>query len=76
MISQGQSLTDAIRHVGVTAMTYHRRRQELGAPKNDHAKRQAESGQEAPKRVVEGEVTTVRDPAQSKSKPETTGFEE
>jgi L,D-transpeptidase catalytic domain len=76
LISQGQSLTYAIRLVGVTAMTYHRWRQELGAPKNDHAKRQAEPGQEAPKRVVEGEVTTVRDPAQSKSKPETTGFEE
>ena len=77
LVSQGQSLADAIRQVEVSAVTYHRWRQELGGPKNDPAKRPAEPGQEVPKRIVEGEVSAVRDTApQSKSKPESTGFEE
>ena len=77
LVAQGQSLADAIGQIGVTAVTYHRWRQEFGGPKNDQAKRPKEPGQEASKRVVEGEVSVDRDTApQSKSKPDLTGFEE
>ena len=77
LVAQGQSLADAIGQIGVTAVTYHRWRQEFGGPKNDQAKRPKEPGQEASKRIVEGEVSVVRDTApQSKSKPDFTGFEE
>jgi lipoprotein-anchoring transpeptidase ErfK/SrfK len=77
LVSQGQSLADAIGQIGVTAMTYHRWRQEFGGPKSDQAKRPKEPGQESSKRIVEGEVSVVRDTApQSNSKPDFTGFEE
>ena len=77
LVAQGQSLADAIGQIGVTAVTYHRWRQEFGGPKNDQAKRPKEPGQEASKRVVEGEVSVDRNTApQSKSKPDLTGFEE
>jgi lipoprotein-anchoring transpeptidase ErfK/SrfK len=77
LVAQGQSLADAIGRIGVTAVTYHRWRQEFGGPKNDPAKRPKEPGQEASKRIVEGEVSVVRDTApQSNSKPDFTGFEE
>jgi lipoprotein-anchoring transpeptidase ErfK/SrfK len=77
LVAQGQSLADAIGQIGVTAVTYHRWRQEFGGPKNDQAKRPKEPGQEASKRIVEGEVSVVRDTApQSNSKPDFTGFEE
>jgi lipoprotein-anchoring transpeptidase ErfK/SrfK len=77
LVAQGQSLADAIGQIGVTAVTYHRWRQEFGGPKNDQAKRPKEPGQEASKRIVEGEVSVDRNTApQSKSKPDLTGFEE
>jgi lipoprotein-anchoring transpeptidase ErfK/SrfK len=77
LVTRGQGLADAIRQVGLTAGTYHRWRQELRGPKTDQAKHSAEPGREAPKRIVEGEASAVRNTApQSKSKPETTGFEE
>ena len=77
LVAQGQSLADAIGQIGVTAVTYHRWRQDFGGPKSDQAKRPKEPGQESSKRIVEGEVSVVRDTApQSNSKPDFTGFEE
>jgi putative transposase len=37
LISQGKSVTDAIRSTSVTEVTYYRRRQEFGGPKSDQA---------------------------------------
>ncbi len=39
LVSQGQSLTDAIRSIGVTEVTYYRWRQEYGGLKTDQVKR-------------------------------------
>ena len=39
LTSQGQSVADAIRSIGVTEVTYYRWRQEFGGLKSDHVKR-------------------------------------
>ena len=39
LVSQGQSLTDAVRSIGVTEVTYYRWRQEYGGLKTDQVKR-------------------------------------
>ena len=39
LVSQGQSVADAIRSVGVTEVTYYRWRQEFGGLKSDQVKR-------------------------------------
>jgi len=39
LVSQGQSLADAIRSIGVTEVTYYRWRQEYGGLKTDQVKR-------------------------------------
>ena len=39
LTSQGQSTADAIRHIGVTEVTYYRWRREYGGLKLDQAKR-------------------------------------
>ena len=39
LISQGQSVADAIRQIGVTEVTYYRWRQEFGGLKSDQVKR-------------------------------------
>ena len=39
LTSQGQSVADAIRSIGVTEVTYYRWRQELGGLKSDQVKR-------------------------------------
>ena len=39
LTSQGQSLTDAVRQIGVTDVTYYRWRQEYGGLKTDQVKR-------------------------------------
>ena len=39
LTSQGQSLADAIRSIGVTEVTYYRWRQEFGGLKSDQVKR-------------------------------------
>ena len=39
LTSQGQSVTDAIRSIGVTEVTYYRWRQEFGGLKSDQVKR-------------------------------------
>jgi lipoprotein-anchoring transpeptidase ErfK/SrfK len=77
LVAQGQPLADAARQAGISAATYHRWRQELGGQNNEQAKRPAEFGQEAPKRIVEGEVGVVREPAPaSKGNHDSSGFEE
>ncbi len=39
MVSQGQSVADAVRTIGVTEVTYYRWRQEYGGLKSDQVKR-------------------------------------
>ena len=39
LISQGQSVVDAIRQIGVSEVTYYRWRQEFGGLKSDQVKR-------------------------------------
>ena len=39
LVSQGRSVADAIRSIGVTEVTYYRWRQELGGLKSDQVKR-------------------------------------
>jgi ACT domain-containing protein len=39
LVSQGQSVADAIRQIGVTEVTYYRRRREFGGLKSDQVKR-------------------------------------
>ena len=39
VVSQGQSVADAIRSIGVTEVTYYRWRQEFGGLKSDQVKR-------------------------------------
>jgi putative transposase len=39
MVSQGQSVADAVRMIGVTEVTYYRWRQEFGGLKSDQVKR-------------------------------------
>ena len=39
LVSQGQMVADAIRQIGVTEVTYYRRRQEFGGLKSDQVKR-------------------------------------
>ena len=39
MVSQGQSVADAVRTIGVTEVTYYRWRQEYGGLKGDQVKR-------------------------------------
>ena len=42
LVSQGQSVADAIRAIGVTEVTYYRWRQEFGGLKMDQVKRMKE----------------------------------
>jgi putative transposase len=42
LVSQGQSVADAIRGIGVTEVTYYRWRKELGGLKSDQARRMKE----------------------------------
>ena len=39
LVSQGQSVADAVRQIGVTEVTYYRWRQEFGGLKSDQVKR-------------------------------------
>ena len=39
LVSQGKSVADAVRDIGVTEVTYYRWRQELGGLKSDQVKR-------------------------------------
>jgi len=39
LVSQGRSVADAVRAIGVTDVTYYRRRQEFGGLKADQVKR-------------------------------------
>jgi lipoprotein-anchoring transpeptidase ErfK/SrfK/transposase-like protein len=77
LVSQGQTVADAIRQIGVTEGMYHRWRQESGELKSDRVKRPKASEQEAPKGLSQGEVSVGRDNTDHmKSKAETTAFEE
>ena len=51
LTSQGQSVADAIRSIGVSEVTYYRWRQEFGGLKNDQVKRLKD---------LEGENTRLR----------------
>ncbi|KMO18065.1 transposase [Methylobacterium indicum] len=42
LVSQGQSVADAIRGIGVTEVTYHRWRKEFGGLKSDQVRRMKE----------------------------------
>ncbi len=42
LVSQGQSVSDAIRSIGVTEVTYYRWRQEFGGLKSDQVRRMKE----------------------------------
>jgi len=44
LVSLGQSMADAIRHVGVSAVTYYRWRREFGGLKGDQVRRLKELG--------------------------------
>src|SRR4029078_10336601 len=46
VVSQGQNIADAIRHIGVSEVTYYRWRQEYGGLKADQVKRLKELEQE------------------------------
>ncbi len=77
LVAQGQRLADATRQAGISAATYHRWRQEFAGQNNEPAKRPAEGGQDAPKRIVDGEAGAVRGPAPaSKGHQDASGFEE
>jgi transposase-like protein len=39
LVSQGQSVADAVRSIGVTEVTYYRWRQEYGGPKTEQIRR-------------------------------------
>jgi hypothetical protein len=39
LVSQGRSVVDAVRSIGVTEVTYYRRRREFGGLKTDQVKR-------------------------------------
>ena len=39
LVSQGQNMVDAIRQIGVSEVTYYRRRQEFGGLKTEQVKR-------------------------------------
>ena len=74
LVSQGQSIADAIRQSGLTEGTYYRWRQEVGALKKNEVKRPKDPAPEAP-RVPEG--TVDRDIShQTKPTTETPAFEE
>ena len=42
LVSQGQSVADAIRSIGVTEVSYYRRRREFGGLKTDQVRRMKE----------------------------------
>jgi transposase-like protein len=42
LVSQGQSVADAIRSIGITEVTYYRWRQEFGGLKSDQVRRMKE----------------------------------
>jgi putative transposase len=46
LVSQGQSVADAIRSIGVTEVSYYRWRREFGGLKTDQVKRMKELGAE------------------------------
>ena len=46
LVSQGQNIADAIRQIGVSEVTYYRRRQEYGGLKADQVKRLKQLEQE------------------------------
>jgi putative transposase len=46
LTTQGQSVAEAIRSIGVTEVTYYRWRQEYGGPKSDQVKRLKDLEQE------------------------------
>jgi transposase-like protein len=46
LVSQGQNITDAIRQIGVSEVTYYRWRQEYGGLKTEQVKRLKELEQE------------------------------
>ena len=74
LVSQGQSIADAIRQSGLTEGTYYRWRQEVGGLKRNEVKRPKDPEPEAP-RVPEGRVD--RDNShQTKSTAENPAFEE
>jgi lipoprotein-anchoring transpeptidase ErfK/SrfK len=74
LVSQGQSITDAIRQSGLTEGTYYRWRQEVGGLKRNAVKRPKDPEPETP-RVPEG--TVDRDNShQTKSTAEPPAFEE
>jgi len=77
LVSQGQTVADAIRQIGVTEGMYHRWRQESGELKSDQVKRPKAPEQEAPNGLSQGEVSVGRDNTDHmKSNAETIAFEE
>ena len=74
LVAQGESITDAIRQVGISESRYYRWRQERGALKRDEVKKPAH---ETPKGSTRGEVSEVRNnDLQIQFKAEPAGFEE
>jgi lipoprotein-anchoring transpeptidase ErfK/SrfK len=76
LVAQGESITDAIRQVGISEIRYYRWRQERRALKRDELKKPKELAHESPKGLAQGEVSAVRDNAQREFKAEPAGFEE
>ena len=52
LVSQGQSVVDAVRSIGVTDVTYYRWRSEFGGLKTDQAKRLKELEKERLRKAV------------------------
>ena len=76
LVSQGRSIADATRKIGMTESTYFRWRQELGF-KNDEAKSPKERRQESRKDPAQTEVTTGRQKSRRmEANAETSKFEE
>jgi len=74
LVSQGQSIADAIRLSGLTEGTYYRWRQEVGGLKRNEVKRPQEPSLEKPRTP---EVIVARDNShQPKSREEAPPFEE
>ena len=77
LVSQGESIADAIRQIGVTEGTYYRWRQERAGSKRDEMKNPKGSAHEVQKGSTQGEVSEVRNTdRQTEFKAESAAFEE
>jgi transposase len=58
LVSQGQSVAEAVRSIGVTQFTYYRWRKEFGGLKTDQVGKAAEGARDGERATSEGRVKT------------------